>query len=94
VSIIQAKGRLIYVDGITFMRTQPCLADLEKIIVIGQPSTALTEALLYLANLPHVINYERQAAALIQNRRTLPECVPLMTEDTFMGQRAALAAII
>lgn len=47
----------MFLDAITILRTQPCLADPGKLMVIGKPSRSLEEVIPYLATLPGVIAY-------------------------------------
>ena len=58
----------MYLESITLTRTQPCLAEPGKIIVIGAPSRSLDEVLPYLATLPNIISYNPDTCALTFRR--------------------------
>lgn len=59
----------MYLDSIALVRTTPCLAELGKIIVTGQPTSSLAEVIPYLAALPDVIAYNPETLSLTFRRR-------------------------
>ena len=58
----------MYIQSITLTKTLPCLAEPGKLIVIGQPSSSLSEVLPYLATLPGVIAYNPETLTLTFRR--------------------------
>ena len=58
----------VYLGSIALTRTQPCLADPGKIIVIGTPSRDLGDVLPFLATLPNIITYNPDACTLTFRR--------------------------
>lgn len=58
----------MYLQAIQLLRTQPCLAEPGKIVVVGQPSQPLDEVLPFLATLPNVIAYNPHGPALTFRR--------------------------
>ena len=58
-----------YLQAIALTYTQPCLAEPDKIVVVGKPSRSLAEALPYLATLPGVIAFNPQLPALTFRRQ-------------------------
>lgn len=59
----------MYLDAIALTRTHPCLAERGKIVVVGQPESALDDVLPYLATLPGVIAYNPLLPALTFRRQ-------------------------
>ena len=57
-----------YIKTITLTQVTPCLAEPGKVIVTGQPSRPLDEALPYLAALPNVIGFNPEALTLTFRR--------------------------
>jgi ArsR family metal-binding transcriptional regulator len=57
-----------YLDSIRLVRTQPCLAEPGKIIIVGQPSHPLDDVLPFLATLPNVIAYNPHTLTLTFRR--------------------------
>ena len=57
-----------YLDSITLTKTLPCLAEPDRIIVIGKPSRSLGEVLPYLATLPGIIAWNPEARTLTFRR--------------------------
>ena len=57
-----------YLEAISLTKTLPCLAEPDKIIIIGKPSRALTEVLPYLATLPGIIAWDPDASTLTFRR--------------------------
>ena len=58
-----------FLESIAVERTLPCLAEPEKVIIVGSPSRSLAEVLPYLATLPNVIAYSPHPPALTLRRR-------------------------
>jgi ArsR family metal-binding transcriptional regulator len=46
---------MAFLASIEFERTQPCLANPERMIIVGRPSRELTPVLPYLAGLPNLL---------------------------------------
>ena len=59
----------MYLDAIALVQTIPCLAEPDKIIVVGKPSQPLDGVLPYLATLPNIIAYNPQEATLTFRRQ-------------------------
>jgi ArsR family metal-binding transcriptional regulator len=59
----------MFLDSIALARTQPCLAEPGKVIVVGKPSRPLDEVLPYLATLPNVIAYNPEGCTLTFRRQ-------------------------
>lgn len=59
----------MFLDSIALIRTQPCLAEPGKIIVIGKPSRSLELVIPYLAALPSVISYNPETCVLTFRRQ-------------------------
>jgi ArsR family metal-binding transcriptional regulator len=73
---------MAYLQSIALVRTQPCLAEPGKLIVVGKPSQALDGVLPYLATLPNVIAYNPQALTL----RRQPGLITLAPERVSITQ--------
>ena len=61
---------MTYLDSITLIRTLPCLAYPDRIIVIGKPSRSLDEVMPYLATLPSIIAYNPERCTLTFRRQS------------------------
>jgi ArsR family metal-binding transcriptional regulator len=72
----------MYLETITLTKILPCLAEPGKIIVIGEPSRRLDEALPYLATLPNVISYNPDTCALTLRRQ--PGFISLFSEKAYI----------
>ena len=48
---------MAFLGSIALERTRPCLADPERMIVVGRPSRELSPVLPYLAGLPNVLSW-------------------------------------
>ncbi|MDT8306855.1 MAG: (Fe-S)-binding protein [Anaerolineae bacterium] len=59
----------VYLESIALMRTHPCLAERDKIVVVGRPARSLAAVLPYLATLPDVIAYNPELPALTFRRQ-------------------------
>jgi ArsR family metal-binding transcriptional regulator len=59
----------MFLESIALTRTQPCLAEPGKIIVIGKPSCSLEPVIPYLAALPGVISYNPETYMLTFRRQ-------------------------
>jgi ArsR family metal-binding transcriptional regulator len=59
----------MFLETITLVRTLPCLADPNRIIVIGRPSQNLSEVIPYLATLPSVIAFNPGQCTLTFRRQ-------------------------
>lgn len=59
----------MYLDAITLVNTLPCLAEPDRIIVIGKTSQPLTNVIPYLATLPDVIAYNPATYTLTFRRQ-------------------------
>ncbi len=59
----------MFLDSIALVRTQPCLAEPGKIIVIGKPGRSLKPVIPYLAALPGVIYYNPETCVLTFRRQ-------------------------
>jgi ArsR family metal-binding transcriptional regulator len=57
-----------YLESISLVKTLPCLAELGKIIVIGNPNRSLNDVLPYLATLPGVIAFNPATLTLTFRR--------------------------
>ena len=58
----------MFLDSITLTKTLPCLAEPGKIIVIGKPSSPISEVIPYMATLPSVIGYNPVTLILTYRR--------------------------
>ncbi len=59
----------MFLESIALTRTQPCLAEPGKIIVIGKPGRTLEPVIPYLATLPGVISYNPETCVLTFRRQ-------------------------
>ena len=59
----------MFLDTITLVKTIPCLAEPDRIIVVGKPSQPLIEIIPYLATLPDVIVYNPETCTLTFRRQ-------------------------
>ena len=59
----------MFLDTITLVKIIPCLAEPDRIIVVGKPSQPLTEVIPYLATLPDVIVYNPENCTLTFRRQ-------------------------
>jgi len=57
-----------YLESISLSKTLPCMAEPGKCIVIGQPSSSLSEVIPYLATLPGVIAFNPATLTLTFRR--------------------------
>jgi ArsR family metal-binding transcriptional regulator len=73
-----------YLSSISLTKTLPCLAELGKIIVIGQPDRSLEEVIPYLATLPGVISYNPEMLTLTFRRQ--PGFLTLYPEKVYITQ--------
>ncbi len=48
---------MAFLASIEFERTRPCLANPERMIIVGRPSRELTPVLPYLAGLPNLLSW-------------------------------------
>jgi ArsR family metal-binding transcriptional regulator len=74
----------MFLDSIALSRTQPCLADPGKIIVIGNPSRTLGPVIPYLAALPGVIAYNPETCVLTFRRQ--PGFLTIYPEQVMITQ--------
>jgi ArsR family metal-binding transcriptional regulator len=58
----------MFLESITLVRTQPCLAEPGRIIIVGKPARTLGDVLPYLATLPNIIAYNPHACTLTFRR--------------------------
>jgi ArsR family metal-binding transcriptional regulator len=75
---------MMFLESIALSRTQPCLADPGKIIVIGTPSRTLEPVIPYLAALPGVISYNPETCVLTFRRQ--PGFLTLLPEQVMITQ--------
>lgn len=81
----------MFLDGLTLVKTLPCLAEPGKIIVIAAPSRLLDGVIPYLATLPDIIAYDPQTCTLTfrRPRGFMTLCTDRVTitqvEDTEQG---------
>jgi ArsR family metal-binding transcriptional regulator len=75
---------VIFLDAIALIRTQPCLADPGRIIVIGKPSRTLEPVIPYLATLPGVISYNPESCTLTFRRQ--PGFLTIYPEQVMITQ--------
>jgi len=73
-----------YLESISLIQTQPCLAEPGRIIVIGKPSGTLNDVLPYLATLPGIIAWNPTACALTFRRQ--PGFMTLYAEKVTITQ--------
>ena len=59
----------MFLDTITLVKTIPCLAEPDRIIVVGKPSQTLANVIPYLATLPDVIVYNPETCTLTFRRQ-------------------------
>jgi ArsR family metal-binding transcriptional regulator len=74
----------LYLESIALTRTHPCLAERGKIVIVGQPSRSLADALPYLATLPGVIAWNPTLPALTFRRQ--PGFLTLYADQVTMTQ--------
>ena len=74
----------MFLDSIALARTQPCLADPGKIIVIGKPGRTLEPVIPYLAALPGVIAYNPETCVLTFRRQ--PGFLTIYPEQVMITQ--------
>jgi ACR3 family arsenite efflux pump ArsB len=72
----------MYLESITLIKILPCLAEPEKIIVIGEPSRKLDDGLPYLATLPNVISYNPETCTLTLRRQ--PSFISLYFDKAYI----------
>ncbi len=75
---------MMFLDSIALTRTQPCLADPGKIIVIGKPGRTLELVIPYLAALPGVIAYNPESCVLTFRRQ--PGFLTITPEQVMITQ--------
>jgi ArsR family metal-binding transcriptional regulator len=75
---------MMFLESIALTRTQPCLADPGKIIVIGKPSRTLEPVIPYLAALPGVIAYTPETCVLTFRRQ--PGFLTITPEQVMITQ--------
>lgn len=80
----QDADRTTFLDSIRLVRTQPCLAEPGKIIVIGKPDKPLDPVLPYLASLPGVLAYNPAVCSLTFRRQ--PGFMTLFSEKVTIIQ--------
>jgi ArsR family metal-binding transcriptional regulator len=73
-----------YLDSISLVRTLPCLAEPQKIIVIGKPSRTLEDVLPYIATLPDVIAFNADRCAITFRRQ--PGLLTLQSNEVYVTQ--------
>ncbi|HUH99256.1 MAG TPA: hypothetical protein VLZ89_17995 [Anaerolineales bacterium] len=73
-----------YLDSISLVRTLPCLADGEKIIVTGKPSRILDDVLPLVATLPGPIAFNPEQCMLTLRRE--PGFLALQSEEVHITQ--------
>ena len=74
----------MFLESIALTRTQPCLAEPGKIIVIGKPSRTLEPVIPYLAALPGVISYNPETCVLTFRRQ--PGFLTIYPEQVMITQ--------
>jgi len=74
----------MFLQSIALTRTQPCLAEPGKIIVIGKPSRTLEPVIPYLAALPGVISYNPETCVLTFRRQ--PGFLTIYPEQVMITQ--------
>lgn len=75
----------MFVDYISLDHTRPCLAETQKIVVVGKPSRPI-DAVLPLLNamLPNVVSYNPRASALVLRRK--PGFITLLADTLYITQ--------
>jgi ArsR family metal-binding transcriptional regulator len=74
----------MFLDEITLVRTQPCLAEPGKVVIVGRPARALDEVVPYLATLPNVIAYNPDTLTLTLRRQ--PGFLTFYPEQIYITQ--------
>jgi ArsR family metal-binding transcriptional regulator len=84
---------MAYLGSIALERTQPCLADPARMIVVGRPSRELSPVLPYLAGLPNVLSWNPNVPSVTLRRAegfitlTTQEVLITQVEDIEEGVR-------
>ena len=73
-----------YIESISLIKTQPCLAEPGKIIVTGKPSRSLEDVLPYMATLPGVIAWHPELCVLTFRRQ--PGFMTLYLDQVYITQ--------
>jgi len=74
----------MFLDEITLIRTQPCLAEPGKVVIVGKPTRSLDEVVPYLATLPNVIAYNPDTLTLTLRRQ--PGFLTFYPEQVYITQ--------
>ena len=89
---------MAFLASIEFERTQPCLANPERMIIVGRPSRELTPVLPYLAGLPNLLAWNPSLPSVTLRRAegfiTLTNLEVLITQVEDIDEGVRLLTVL